>query len=157
MTKYVTFKANKNTKTASLLQVDWVRFSDDVRAERSKRKLNMREFEAVTGVSFGTISRIENQSPCSTEVFLTLALLMNKDPVLYTRPRGENAEAWLPTPPSTEHNWSGDLLVENLESASSATRWFSAAAQQVLDAAHGVPVSGSADAEPFRGQRPKQA
>jgi Helix-turn-helix len=90
MADYVTLKANRNTKTASLLQVDWQRFGDHVRSERVKRQLSMREFEALTGVSFGTISRIENQSPCSTEVFLTLALLMNKNPMLYTRPRSDS-------------------------------------------------------------------
>jgi hypothetical protein len=96
MPDYVTFKANRNTKTASLLQVDWKRFGDDIRTERLRRQLSMREFEALTGVSFGTISRIENQSPCSTEVFLTLVLLMNRNPMLYTRPRSDNLEPWAP-------------------------------------------------------------
>ena len=96
MPDYVTFKANRNTKTASLLQVDWKRFGDDIRTERLRRQLSMREFEALTGVSFGTISRIENQSPCSTEVFLTLVLLMNRNPMLYTRPRSDNFEPWAP-------------------------------------------------------------
>jgi DNA-binding transcriptional regulator YiaG len=96
MTDYMTFKANRNTKTASLLQVDWARFGEDIRKERTKRNLSMREFEALTGVSFGTISRIENQSPCSTEVFLTLVLLMSKNPMLYTKPRSEGVERWEP-------------------------------------------------------------
>ena len=96
MADHGTFKANRNTKTASLLQVDWKRFGADIRNERLKRDLTMREFEALTGVSFGTISRIENQSPCSTEVYLTLALLMNRNPMLYTRPRSDNLERWEP-------------------------------------------------------------
>ncbi|GLS18704.1 hypothetical protein GCM10007874_17210 [Labrys miyagiensis] len=96
MADYAAFKANRNTKTASLLQVDWKRFGGDIRTERSKRHLSMREFEALTGVSFGTISRIENHSPCSTEVFLTLVLLMNRNPMLYTKPRSENLERWEP-------------------------------------------------------------
>jgi transcriptional regulator with XRE-family HTH domain len=70
------------------LRIDWERFGTDLRRERERRGLTVRQFEALTGITHSTISRIERHSQaCTSEAFMTIANVMGKDPVSYTSRR----------------------------------------------------------------------
>ena len=89
----------KYSKARPLLQIDWQRFGDDLRREREKRGLSMRQFGALTGAAFATIDRIERtHQPCGSEVFMTLAAMIGKDPRSYTTKRPERFEDWIRRP-----------------------------------------------------------
>ena len=67
------------------LKIDWVQFAKDQRRERERRGLTVRQFEALSGITHSTISRIERHSQaCTSEAFVTIAGVIGKDPRSYT-------------------------------------------------------------------------
>jgi transcriptional regulator with XRE-family HTH domain len=71
-------------KNPTLVQIDWESFGNDIRSRRESRDLSVRQLQALTGVSYGTIARIERADcPCGADVFVTLALWIGKDPKAY--------------------------------------------------------------------------
>jgi len=105
----------KYSKARPLLQIDWNRFGDDLRRERERRGLSMRQFGALTGAAFATIDRIERtHQPCGSEVFMTLAAMIGKDPRSYTSKRPERFEDWIKRPEQlAEWSEQGDLVESN--------------------------------------------
>ncbi|GLS20837.1 hypothetical protein GCM10007874_38540 [Labrys miyagiensis] len=70
------------------LRIDWGRFGADLRQERERRGLTVRQFEALTGITHSTISRIERHNQaCTSEAFMTIASTIGKDPLSYTSRR----------------------------------------------------------------------
>jgi hypothetical protein len=70
------------------LRIDWGRFGADLRQERERRGLTVRQFEALTGITHSTISRIERHNQaCTSEAFMTIASMIGKDPLSYTSRR----------------------------------------------------------------------
>jgi transcriptional regulator with XRE-family HTH domain len=71
-------------KNATSLQIDWKRFGDDLRSVRAARGLTYRQFGTLTGVTFSTLARLESSYlPCNAETFMTLAVEMGRDPLVY--------------------------------------------------------------------------
>jgi len=74
-------------KNPTLVQIDWSRFGQDVRVRREFTNMSVRELQKLTGISYGTIARIERADcPCGADVFLTLAMWIGKDPHAYVLP-----------------------------------------------------------------------
>lgn len=70
------------------LRIDWRRFGADLRQERERLGLTVRQFEALSGITHSTISRIERHNQaCTSEAFMTIASMIGKDPVSYTSRR----------------------------------------------------------------------
>jgi Helix-turn-helix len=65
------------------MQIDWVRFGGDVRKQREKRNLTLKQLQRLIWVCHSTIGRIERGGACGAEVFVTLAWWIEKDPQSY--------------------------------------------------------------------------
>ncbi|MDQ0392716.1 helix-turn-helix domain-containing protein [Labrys monachus] len=71
-------------KNPTLVQIDWNKFGHDIRSRREGSNLTVRQLQKLTGVSYGTIARIERADcPCGADVFITLALWIGSDPQAY--------------------------------------------------------------------------
>ncbi len=83
---------------ATALEIDWLRFREDVRRCRTELGLSVRQFAVLTGINYSKISRIESgagQLGCNAEIFLSLTQTIGKSPLLYTRKRRERLASWV--------------------------------------------------------------
>jgi transcriptional regulator with XRE-family HTH domain len=89
----------KYKKASPVLRIDWQGFGKDLQRERERRGLSFRQFEELTGVNYTTLCRIERlHQPCGSEVFMTLAAAIGKDPKSYTTKRAERFAEWIKQP-----------------------------------------------------------
>ncbi len=67
-----------------LLNMDWKRLGEDIRARRIERNMTQRQIAEWHGLTHSTISRLELRgSPCSVETLLTLTIMLDIDLFAY--------------------------------------------------------------------------
>ena len=66
------------------MAIDWKHLANDVRFERHRRGIGVRQAAKEIAISPATVSRIENRKPMTAEGFMLICRWLKSDPLFYS-------------------------------------------------------------------------
>ena len=67
------------------VRINWEQFSEDLRAHRARKRIDLRALARLLGSSAASVCRAESGKPCTPDLLMRLTISMGVDPLDYVR------------------------------------------------------------------------